>query len=265
MKNFAFIKAIYLLSAFLALLSGCGSVAETAQKEADISPLVAGNAKLAPEPSPPPKIPNLQAEFLAKDEKNTNSPLADFDFKNCKYPLPRGWQDPAAAEAVLENGLRRRSDERIGLSYVTTRFGDATGDGVDEAFVVLKIETAGSAIPQIVYVFAAQDEKPELIWHFRTGDRADGGLKNIRAENGEVLVELFGQDRFILGEVETSKITGDEEQLCCPIYFSQTRYKWNGKDFLLQGKRLTFSLEDKTAGPVQNMGEIVNAKEKSKK
>lgn len=263
MKNFAFMTAIYLLFGLLILLSGCGKTVETAQNETEISPLVLGYVKPSPAPTPP-KIPNLQAEFLAPDDRRTNSPLADFDFKNYTYPLPRGWQDPDAKEAVLENGLRRRSEERIGLSYVTTRFGDADGDGTDEAFVILKIETAGAAIPQIVYVFTTKDEKPELIWHFRTGDRADGGLKNVRAENGEVVVELFGQDRFVLGEVETSKITGDEEQLCCPIYFSQTRYKYNGTEFLLQGKRLTFSLEDKSAPPVQNMAEIVNAREKKK-
>jgi hypothetical protein len=265
MKVFAQITAIYLLLGFLILFSACGNKAETAQNETNISPFISVNTNPTPGPSPAPKIPNLQAEFLAKDDKTTNSPLAGFDFKNYTYPLPRGWQDTDAKEAVLENGLRRRSEEKIGLSYVTTKFGDATGDRIDEAFVVLKIQTAGAAIPQIVYVFTLKEEKPELIWFFRTGDRADGGLKNIYTENGEVLVELFGQDRFVLGEVETSKITGDEEQLCCPIFFSRTRYKYNGKDFLLQGKRLTFSMQDKNAPPVQNMGEIVNAKEKSKK
>ncbi|HEY0428005.1 MAG TPA: hypothetical protein VGC76_09505 [Pyrinomonadaceae bacterium] len=265
MKNFALITAIYLLSISLPLFSACGKKTEIAQTETNVSPLVFANTKPAPAPSPSPKIPNLQAEFLARDNKITNSPLAAFDFKNYTYPLPRGWQDTDAQEAVLENGQRRLSEERIGLSYVTTKFLDATGDGIDEAFVILKIETAGSAIPQIVYVFALKDAQPALIWYFRTGDRADGGLKNVSAENGEVVVELFGQDRFVLGEVETSKITGDEEQLCCPTYFSRTRYKYNGKDFLMQGKRLTFSIEDKSAPPVENMGEIVNAKEKSKK
>lgn len=265
MKVFAQITAIYLLSGFLVLFSACGNKAETAQNETNIAPSVSVNTTSTPEPSPTPKIPNLQSEFLAKDDKTTNSPLAGFDFKNYTYPLPRGWQDADAKEAVLENGLRRRSEEKIGLSYVTTKFGDANGDNIDEAFVILKIETAGSAIPQIVYVFTLKDEKPELIWHFRTGDRADGGLKNVYTENGEVLVELFGQDRFVLGAVETSKITGDEEQLCCPIYFSRTRYKYNGRDFLLQGKRLTFSMDDKNAPPVENLGDIVNAKEKSKK
>ena len=107
-----------------------------------------------------------------------------------------------------------------------------------------KIVTAGSAIPQIVYVFTWKDEKPELIWHFRTGDRADGGLKNVYAENDKLVVELYGQDRYILGEVETMKITGDEEQLCCPTHWTRASYDWNGR--FRAGKRLTFSAPTKT-------------------
>ena len=257
MKVFAKITAVF---CFLVLLSACGKKAETAQNESNIAPSVS-----TPEPSPSPKLPNLQTEILDDQNQTTTDAIGKFDFKNYTYPLPRGWQDADGKDAVLEKGLRRMSEEKIGLSYVTTKFGDVTGDKTDEAFVILKIETAGSAIPQIVYIFTMKDDAPELIWYFRTGDRADGGLKNLYAENGEIAIELFGQDRFILGEVETSKITGDEEQLCCPTFFSRTRYKWNGKNFLMQGKRLTFSLEDKTAPPMQNLGEIVNAKEKQKK
>ena len=104
-----------------------------------------------------------------------------------------------------------------------------------------------------------------MIWYFRTGDRADGGLKDLRAENGELIVELYGQDRFILGETETGKITGDEEQLCCPPFFTRSVYKYNGKDFLMQKKRLTFSAEDPNAAPVENMADKVNAPQKGKK
>ena len=157
------------------------------------------------------------------------------------------------------------SQRRIGMSYVTTRYIDATGDGQDEAFVILKVETTGSAIPQFVYIYEWKDDKPELIWYFRTGDRADGGLKDFRMENGELVVELYGQDRFLLGGIETNKITGDEEQLCCPTYFTRTTYKWNGKTFQLNKKRLTYLVADPTAPPVENMAEIVNAKEKTRK
>ena len=141
------------------------------------------------------------------------------------------------------------SEDKIGVSYVTTKFGDATGDGEDEAFVILKIETAGSAIPQAVYVFTLKDGEPELIWNFRTGDRADGGLKKVYTEDGDVVIELFGQDRYILGDVETMQITGDEPQICCPTHFTLTKYKWNGSNFRMQGKRKTYSMTEKDAAP----------------
>jgi hypothetical protein len=155
--------------------------------------------------------------------------------------------------------------EQIGLSYVTTKFLDADGDGRDEAFVILKIDTGGAALPQLVYVFAWKDEAPQMIWYFRTGDRADGGLKDVRAENGEVVVELFGQDRYIIGELDTSKITGDEEQLCCPTFYTRSRYKWNGNIFRLSGKRQTFSVTDKQAPPIENMGELIEKQNSGKK
>lgn len=212
--------------------------------------------------------PNTQAEIL--DESGgatTAAPIGDFDFRNYIYPLPRGWQDADGRDAVLLDGERRMAEKQIGLNYVTTKYGDATGDGVDEAFVVLKIVTAGSALPQIVYVFEWQEAKPELIWFFRTGDRADGGLKNVYADAGELVVELFGQDRYILGAVETLKITGDEVQLCCPTYFTRTRYKRAapGGEFRLQGKRLTFSISDPTAPPIENMAEILEKQKGGKK
>jgi hypothetical protein len=191
-------------------------------------------------------------------------PAGKIDFKNYKYPLPRGWQGGDLTEIELVNGRAPISEEKIGASYVKTLYGDVTGDKKDEAFVIVKIETGGSAVPQIVYVFTQKDGQPESIWYFRTGDRADGGLKDLRAENGQLVVELYGQDRYIFGDVETMKITGDEEQLCCPDWFTRTTYKWNGRNFLMQGKRETRSVKDPTVTPTHNMGDVINEQEKKK-
>jgi hypothetical protein len=231
-----------------------------------------------------PALPNLQAELTDDRSKTTASPIGTFDFKNYTYELPRGWQNPdGTTEITLKNGhiapvetntsdkmddeqkAVAKAQRRIGLTYVTTKYFDVTGDGQDEALVVLKIETGGSAIPQVVYVFNWKSGAPELIWPFRTGDRADGGLKDLRVENGNLIVELYGQDRFLLGGVETSKVTGDEEQLCCPSYFTRTAYKWNGSSFLMQGKRLTYSMSDTAAAAQENLGDKVNAPQKTKK
>ena len=172
------------------------------------------------------------------------------------YPLPRGWQDRDGKELILENGIRRMTEEKIGMSYVTTKFFDVTGDENDEAFVVLKVGTGSITIPQIVYIFEWKEGKPELIWYFRTGDRAAGGLKRIYADGDELIIELFGQDRYIFNKMETSKIVGDEVRLCCPTHFTRNRYKKVGANFTLQkDDRWTFSLVDKDAKPIRNMND----------
>lgn len=199
-----------------------------------------------------------QATVSATPVPQTNFPIGSIDFKNHTYPLPRGWQGPDMSDVKLENGIAQLSEKKIGASLAGIKYADVTGDGKDEALVILKIETGGSAIPQNVYIFSMRDKTPEMIWQFRTGDRADGGLKDVRAEGGQLLVELYGQDRFLFGEVETMKITGDEEQLCCPTFYTRSSYKWNGRNFLAQGKRLTFSVKDPAAPPVENMGDAIH-------
>lgn len=278
MKEIALAAAI----AVLLFASACRTSTE-AESDAVHAEASAPAAAPQPSPSPSPDIPNLQSEILDDRFKESTSPLSSFDFKNFTYPLPHGWQNPDGTDLTLMDGKRvpiskfvtddmeddekaeARAMRRIGMSYVTTRYLDMTGDGQDEAIVILKVETTGNAIPQLVYVYEWKDGKPELIWNFRTGDRADGGLKDIRVENGEIVIELYGQDRFLLGETETSKITGDEEQLCCPTFFTRTLYKWNGKNFQLQKKRLTYSMADKSQPPQENMIEAIEAQTRGKK
>ena len=273
--------AAYIAIAVLLFAPACSTPNET---ERDAVRAETATPAVSPEPSasPSPDIPNLQAELLDDRHKTTTSPLGAFNFKDFTYPLPRGWQNPDGSDLTLIDGrvvpvskfasedmeddekAEARATRRIGMSYVTTKYLDVTGDGHDEAIVILKVETTGNAIPQLVYIYEWKDDKPELLWNFRTGDRADGGLKDMRIENGMLVVELYGQDRFLLGETETGKITGDEEQLCCPTSFTRTRYKWNGRNFLMQGKRLTYLVADPTALPLENYGDVVNAKSQKK-
>lgn len=278
-KDLAATTAIAVLLTFFA---ACGSqpVQETTLAA---GPEPEPSVAVGPDAEPSPRLPNLQAEILDERGKTSHSPLVAIDFKNFTYPLPRGWQHQDGDEITLVNGklgprfkdiheemspeekAAARAERRIGMSYVTSKYFDIDGDGLDEAAVILKVETGGTAIPQLVYIYTWKDDKPELIWPFRTGDRADGGLKDLRVENGELIVELYGQDRFILGQTETSKITGDEEQLCCPLYFTRNFYKWNGRSFQLQRKRLTYELADPSIPPLENHGDIMNDPIKSKK
>jgi hypothetical protein len=275
-------RAAYIMFVFLAVVAGSCARNESNQNAEPVTVAIPS----APEPAatPAPAMPNLQAEILDERNKTTEHGIGKFDFRNYTYELPRGWQNPDGTTAFTltsgkvapiakdlreemsdEQKAEARAQRRIGMSYVTTKYIDVTGDGADDAIVILKVETGGAAIPQLVYVFTWKNESPELIWPFRTGDRADGGLKDIRSENGEMVVELYGQDRFLLGQTETGKITGDEEQLCCPTFFTRTHYRWNGNSFLLNKKRLTFSVADPHAPPVENLGDKVNKPQTGKK
>lgn len=98
---------------------------------------------------------------------------------------------------------------------------------------VLGIGLRGSAIPDYVYIFTLKNGRLKLLWDFETGDRADGGFKRIYADQGNLVIELYGKDRFIGGEL----YKGDEG-LCCPSSFTRTRYKWNGKRFVMLGKEV---------------------------
>lgn len=285
--TFSFFRSVSVLTivSIISLLVGaCSSTGEKSVSEGslvnDTSQPDVNLAIPEPTPEPSPEIPDLQAELTDGRFRQTTSPLGTFDFLNFNYPLPRGWQNPDGSDITLTNGklvpiantygddispdekAEAKAGRRIGMSHVVTKFFDATGDGQDEAIVILKIETAGNAIPQIVYIYEWKDDKPTLIWSFRTGDRSDGGIKDIRPENGQVVVELFGQDRFLLGEVETGKIYGDEEQICCPTHFTRTSYKWNGKHFIRLGQRDTYLTADPTAAPIENMGEKVDPNRK---
>jgi hypothetical protein len=148
------------------------------------------------------------------------SAIRSVDFENISYPNFPDYSDPNGREKKF---ITLRPGEG-GPNFIN--YGDVTGDGVEDAIVALGIENHGSAIPDYVYIFVMENGKPRLIWDFETGDRADGGLRNVYAENGKLVIELFGKDRVIGGQL----YKGDEA-LCCPSSITKTGYKWTGKTF----------------------------------
>jgi hypothetical protein len=163
---------------------------------------------------------NRPSYVPARSTPTPVSPIRAVDFDNISYPNFPDYSDP--------NGRKKR--------YVTLKpgdggpnfinYGEITGDGIEAAMVALGIDNHGSAIPYYVYIFAIENGKLKLIWDFETGDRADGGLRNVYADNGQLVIELFGKDRAIGGQLYKG-----EEGLCCPSSFTRTRYKWTGKRF----------------------------------
>jgi hypothetical protein len=158
-----------------------------------------------------------------------DSPIRRIDFENFSYPFPErphgrkkirlrdGEQPPTL---FGEHGI----PHNWGYILSEVSYGDLTGDDIEEAIVILGIISSGSGIPNYVYIYTLRHGRPALLWSFETGDRADGGLQKVAAENGELLIELRGRNKVIGTDLYADDGTGKGD--CCHDAFTRTRYRW---------------------------------------
>ena len=136
----------------------------------------------------------------------------------------------------------------VGLSKVS--YGDVTGDGQEEAIVVLSLLTGGSGMAGCVYVYAWDQRRPKLLWAFDTGDRAYGGLRRVKAENGRLLVELYGNGKILGKDLDAEDKTN--RGACCPMFFTRAHYKWTGNGFRLASKPKVLRNPIQSASSIEN-------------
>ena len=181
-----------------------------------------------------------------------SSSIRSIDFTNFTYPS-KGAYLTYSSKTAKGNVYRLRRGEippkfgarnrllDVWLKFGSVVYGDLTGDGNEEAIVNLSWITGGSALPNLVYIYTIRKGHPKLLWAFETGDRADGGLKDVYAENGKLVLELYGKDKIIGGDLFADDGTKNGD--CCPTVFTRTRYVWLGGRFIRQGKSEVFPLE----------------------
>lgn len=175
--------------------------------QSNASPSPAQETQPAPAPAPP-------------------SPIRSIDFENFTYP-----EIDARGKFTLKDEQEPTDDDP--RSLVDVIYGDVTGDGKEEALVVHSQSTRGSAIPYFVYVYTGSRDKPKLLWSFYAGERGDGGLRQVYAGSGDLVVELYGRDRVVHGGTSTDE---DNFGVCCPRFYTRSRYEWRGGRFRLKGK-----------------------------
>jgi len=184
-------------------------------------------------------MPNLvagknenQAELSTKDLTPSPTPPGGFpDFRNFKYP---GYCfDVDRHPFTLTDGeFKEKKKSGMWIKFRNSYFADVTRDGDPDAMVVLSIITGGSAAPNCVYIFSkGKGDHPKLIelWAVETGDRADGGLRKIYDENGDLVIERY---------LSEGKL-GD----CCPQYYMKETYRW-------ERDRFNKVSEEKVSNPV---------------
>jgi hypothetical protein len=165
--------------------------------------------------------------------------IRSVDFGNFSYPRTKGLYEPHSRNRpfrLKDGSLQETRDKKglvdeMGVSLSNVSYGDATGDNQEEAIVVLRFLTGGSAMLDCVYVYTWDRSRPKLLWAFETGDRADGGLRRVKAEDGYLMVELNGDGKHIGKNLDADDKTN--RGACCPTRFTRARYRWKGNGFRL--------------------------------
>ncbi len=160
-----------------------------------------------------------------------DSPIAKVDFKNFSYPLHMDAKDEKEKNLTLKDGKFEKTENSDAAEIGKVQYADLTGDKVDEAIIDVIITGKENAKSNVVYVYTLEDEKPKLLWNFETKGGENSGLKTISADNGKLLVEMFGNAEFVNGNW---KVTDSKEKESGKV--TKSEFKWNGKEFVLEGK-----------------------------
>jgi hypothetical protein len=169
--------------------------------------------------------------------------IRDVDFMNFTYPkLPTG--KCSMNKVRVKDGkygstanFKPRTTPRGGcweVSVGPVQYGDVTGDGQEEAIVVIYAEVGGTESANDVFVYSLGRGHPVLLWKFATGDRAEGGLIKLYAEGGHLAVELAGKNKFIGSNFYADD--GTASGLCCPTMMTRSMYYWIRGAFRRRGQ-----------------------------
>src|ERR1700730_12362559 len=152
-------------------------------------------------PTPPP--------LLNQVETRTKQQIRTVDFANFSYSAQPIYESDSTfrlVNGVFEpppydpDGEWPSSRSQV-VRLVALAYGDVTDDALEEAMVVLFEDVNGTAIPYYVYVYTIESSRLKLLWAFATGDRAQGGLRKVYADQGDLVVELYGEGARVDGEI----------------------------------------------------------------
>lgn len=166
--------------------------------------------------------------------------IQKIDFKNFTYTGP----DDYADTFTLINGERPMIHGKVdGISLSQVVYSDLTGDGEDDAIISMFVQNNGTAKYSLVFIYTLKNKRPKLIWCFKSGDRAVGGLKDIATENGALIVEFYGISKLDNGQwsfdILENKYRGDGVR----TMYTRNRIKWNGKMFVSDGEPESYDIQ----------------------
>jgi hypothetical protein len=178
------------------------------------------------------------AETSPTATKSIDSAIRKIDFKNFSYP-----QTDEYEKFKLKDGTKTPKKDEDGAKLQNIEYGDVTNDGIEDAMIDISPLMTGNCQCEMVFVYTIKNNKHKLLWNFDTWDRAEGGFKKAYAENGNLVVETFGDNKFENNKWSFNLPKEGAGGLCCPTAFTKIVFKWNGEKFVPFGERQVFDYD----------------------
>ena len=134
------------------------------------------------------------------------------DFKNFTYEPECAYDDKKVTVKNGEYSFEKPADgytDRFYFNVFDVSYGDLNGDNSEEAIILTTCNAGGSGNFTQGFIYTMKDAKPVLFAKVHGGDRADGGLRTAKVDNGQLVVEA--NDPGNGGS-------------CCPEFIVTTRY-----------------------------------------
>jgi hypothetical protein len=155
--------------------------------------------------------------------------IRQVDFKNFSYPLSSRllsharlqWLDMSPGsmkeKAIpIVNGM-----DGSGFILQSVAYADVTGDGKEDAVVVVRYDSGNTQNTHYVYIYTMADGHPKLLAFCHTGGGTNLGLHKAYGEQGLLVIEML----------DRQSVPGT----CCTSRFVRMRYKWRDGGFQISG------------------------------
>ena len=161
---------------------------------------------------------------------SAQSSIRQVDFKSFTFPLSgpllghgelKWLGDPKEGYSKLKPIHLVNGEDPTGFTLQSVSYVDVTGDGAEDAIVVLLYQTGGTQNTHYVYVYSFEAGKPKLLAYCHSGSRGYSGLYKVYGEHGTLVFELL----------DPKKMQGE----CCSRGFVRMRYRWQNGRFVRFG------------------------------
>jgi hypothetical protein len=155
------------------------------------------------------------------------SDIRKIDFKNFTYQ-PEFCGGESKSRLTVKDGEFAEEKEvdgytdRTYFSVFGFAYGDLDGDGKEEAVVISLCNTGGTGNFTEAYIYTIRDGAPFKLVTLEGGDRADGGIREAKIENGLLSVDTNDPGEF--------------GGACCPEIVVTRTYKLKGRELAETGQ-----------------------------